>query len=81
MMKKLSKDALKQGGKVVTDMYNMGGYEGVYYWYVLKYLADQYGDQNGYVKKDEKNALLNSNDPYVQKLSDEMYYYLANAKW
>lgn len=74
-------DPSKLKGKVVTDMYNMGGYEGVYYWYVLKYLADQYGDQNGYVKKDEKNALLNSNDPYVQKLSDEMYYYLANAKW
>lgn len=74
-------DPSKLEGEVVTNMYNLGGYEGVYYWYLLKYLADnQYGDGNGSVKKAEREALFNSNDPYLQMLSQDMYDYLYNAK-
>lgn len=72
-------DPSKLEGKIVNEMYNMAGWEGVYYWYLLKNLADT--DGNGSIKKSERDALLNSNDPYVQALSDEIYYYLAGQNW
>ena len=72
-------------GTGVTGAYDTAGWEGVYYWYLMKYLADnEFGDGNGSVKKSEKNALLNSDNPYVTALLDEMYYYLAglpNKAW
>lgn len=72
-------DPTKLKGKVVNSMYEMGGWEGVYYWYVLKNLADT--DGNGSVKKAERNALLNSDNPYVTQLPDDMYYYLGGVNW
>ena len=78
-------DPSKLEGAGVTGAYNTEGWEGVYHWYLMKYLADnEFGDGNGSVKKAEKEALLNSDNPYVTSLSDEMYYYLAglpNKAW
>jgi len=66
-------------GKAAQGAYDLEGSAGVYYFYLLKQLADT--DGNGSVKKAEKEALLNSDNPYVTGLSDDMYYYLAGAKW
>ena len=69
-------------GNTAKGAYDREGEAGVYYFYLLKNLADtQYGDGNGSVKKAEKAALMNSDNPNVTKLSDDMYYYLGNAKW
>ena len=69
-------------GNTAKGAYDREGEAGVYYFYLLKNLADtQYGDGNGSVKKSEKVALMNSDNPNVTKLSDDMYYYLGNAKW
>ena len=69
-------------GNTAKGAYDREGEAGVYYFYLLKNLADtQYGDGNGSVKKAEKVALMNSDNPNVTKLSDDMYYYLGNAKW
>lgn len=66
-------------GTTAKGTYDREGAAGVYYFYLLKNLADT--DGNGSVKKAEKEALLNSDNPYVTQLSDDMYYYLAGAKW
>lgn len=66
-------------GATAKGAYDLQGYEGLYYYYLLKQLADT--DGNGSIKKDEKKALLESDNPYVTSLSDDMYYYLENAKW
>ena len=66
-------------GATAKGTYDREGAAGVYYFYLLKNLADT--DGNGSVKKAEKEALLNSDNPYVTQLSDDMYYYLAGAKW
>jgi hypothetical protein len=66
-------------GATAKGAYDREGAVGVYYFYLLKNLADT--DGNGSVKKAEKEALLNSDNPYVTQLSDDMYYYLAGAKW
>lgn len=62
-------------GKAAKGMYDLGGYEGVYYYYLLKNLADT--NQNGSVTKAERAALLNSNNQYVTQIPDDMYYYLG----
>lgn len=66
-------------GATAKGTYDREGAAGVYYFYLLKNLADT--DGNGSVKKAEKEALLNSDNPYVTQLSDDMYYYLAGAEW
>ena len=62
-------------GKSAKGMYDMGGYKSVYYYYLLKELADT--DHNGSIKKAERTALLNSNNQYVRQLSDKEYNYLV----
>ena len=62
-------------GKAAKGMYDIGGYEGVYYYYLLKNLADT--NQNGSVTKAERKALLESNNKYVTSLPDDMYNYLG----
>nr|MCR5406652.1 hypothetical protein [Lachnospiraceae bacterium] len=62
-------------GKAAKGMYDLGGYEGVYYYYLMKNLADT--NQNGSVTKAERAALLNSNNQYVMQIPDDMYYYLG----
>ena len=66
-------------GKTAKGAYDIEGYAGLYYFYLLKQLADT--DGNGSIKKGERDALLNSDNPYVTALSDDMYYYLAGQSW
>ena len=66
-------------GKTAKGAYDLEGYAGLYYFYLLKQLADQ--DGNGSIKKAERDSLLNSDNPYVTALSDDMYYYLAKQSW
>ena len=70
----LNPDKFKKNPKA---MYDMGGYEGLWNYYMLKYLADT--DGNGRVSKAESDALLNSDNPYVTVLPDDQYYFLAKA--
>ena len=70
----LNPDKFKKNPKA---MYDMGGYEGLWSYYMLKYLADT--DGNGKVSKKESDALLNSNNEYVMALPDDQYYFLAKA--
>lgn len=66
-------------GATAKGTYDREGAAGVYYFYLLQNLADT--DGNGSVNKAEKEALLNSDNPYVTQLSDDMYYYLDGANW
>ena len=63
--------------KTPKAMYDMGGYDGLWNYYMLKYLADT--DGNGRVSKAESDALLNSDNPYVTALPDDQYYFLAGT--
>ena len=58
-------------GKSARALYDMGGYEAVYYYYVAKLLAD--ADENGYVKKAEKNDFLNNYGAYADYGLTEAY--------
>ena len=64
-------------GKIARGMYDMSGYEGVYYYYLAKTLAD--ADGNGYVKKAEKSNFLQNIGSYPQfnQLSQDMLDYLS----
>lgn len=60
-------------------MYDMGGYEGAYYYYLIKNAAD--ADGNGSVKKAERNAYFAGDSKYLDdlwNLNQEMYMYLMN---
>lgn len=70
----LDPDKFKKNPKA---MYDMGGYKGLWNYYLLKFLADT--DGNGRVSKAESDALLNSNNPYVTSLPDDQYYFLSGA--
>ena len=59
------------------DMYDMGGYEGAYYYYLIKSLAD--ADGNGNVKKAERQAYFEGESQYLDDLwalNHDMYMYL-----
>lgn len=71
-------------GAGITGAYNVGGWDGVWYWRQAQYLADtQFGDGNGSVKKDEKNAMLEAiydvNNSYMPNVPDNIYNYLLNV--
>lgn len=60
-------------------MYDMGGYEGAYYYYLIKSLAD--ADGNGNVKKAERAAYFEGESQYLDELwalNQDMYMYLMN---
>jgi len=61
------------------EMYNMGGYEGAYYYYLIKSQAD--ADGNGSVKKAERTAYFEGESQYLDDLwalNQDMYMYLMN---
>ena len=66
-------------GKTAKGAYDVGGYAGVYYYWMLKQLADT--NNNGSVDKKEKKALMNSDNKYVMQVPDNIYKYLDTAKW
>lgn len=72
-------------GAGITGAYDKGGWDGVWYWRYLQYLADkQFGDGNGSVKKAEKDDMLAAiNDPrnqyYIAELSNELRQYFQNV--
>lgn len=77
-------DPSKLKGAGITGAYNVGGWDGVWYWRQAQYLADvQFGDGNGSVKKDEKNAMLEAiydvNNSYMPNVPDNIYNYLVNV--
>ena len=62
---------------VKKEMYNMGGYEGAYYYYLIKNAAD--ADGNGSVKKAERTAYFEGESQYLDDLwalNQDMYMYL-----
>ena len=69
-------------GKIANGakgMYKAGGddYAGVYYYYLLKNMAD--ADGSGAVSKKEREAFFKNDNPYLDELwqlSEDMYYYL-----
>lgn len=64
-------------GKGAKGMYDLGGYDAVWSYYVLKDLADT--DGNGRVSKAESKAILESDNPYVTSIPDDQYYFLAGT--
>ena len=61
------------------DMFDMGGYEGAYYYYLIKSQAD--ADGNGSVKKAERTAYFEGESQYLDDLwalNQDMYMYLMN---
>lgn len=71
-------DAKSLSGTKKT-MFDMGGYEGAYYYYLIKNLAD--ADGNGNVKKAERAEFFEGESQYLDdlwNLNHEMYMYLMN---
>ena len=66
-------------GNTAKGAYDINGAAGVWTFYVLKQEADT--DNNGSIKKAEKQAIMSSSSPYVKMLSKEMRDYLNKAKW
>ena len=68
-------------GKAAKGAYDIGGEAGVWYYYMLKNMADSNG--NGSLDKKEKaglRQLMESDSPYVTQIPDDIYYYLGNSK-
>ena len=63
------------------ELYKIGGYEGVWDYYMLKNMFDK--DDSGGLNKNEKSelyAFMNSDSPYVTSIPDDVYYYLGSIK-
>ena len=76
-----SQDGTKIGklSKGAQEMYNLGGYEGVNYYYLLKNQAD--ADGSGRVSKKERQAFFEADNPYLDELwqfNQDAYTYLMN---
>jgi len=76
-----SQDGSKIGNlaKGAQELYRMGGddYSGVYYYYLLKNMAD--ADGSGSVTKKEREAFFANDNPYLDdlwQLNQDMYNYL-----
>ena len=66
---------------IAKGVYEVGGYEGVWDYYMLKNLSDK-NDSGGLDKKEkaELKALMESDAPYITSIPDNVYYYLGGLK-
>ena len=71
----------KFSSKTAKEVYKVGGYEGVWDYYMLKNLFDK--DDSGKLNKQEKSelrAFMESDSPYITSIPDDVYYYLGGLK-
>ena len=71
-------DSLPKGQRGAYDLDNR--WTDVYYYNLIRYLADQSGNKNGDTSQKEMQSYISGNDAYVQMLSDNMLNYLKGYK-